>query len=158
MRRSTQAVASTCLTGFMRGATRSREPIRGSRSSGTASTATIPVCCSATSCGVTTSERDTGPVNPLRILAAIYAVLFAIVTSLNYIPGLADAQGRTFGLDVSVEHRGSVIRAMENTGATVEHAYEYCSPLNGTSNPKVAGSIPARRTSRLHARRHAGLG
>ena len=36
--------------------------------------------------------------NPLRILAAIYAVLFAIVTSLNYIPGLADAQGRTFGL------------------------------------------------------------
>jgi len=37
-------------------------------------------------------------VNPLRILAAIYAVLFAIVTSLNYIPGLADAQGRTFGL------------------------------------------------------------
>ena len=36
--------------------------------------------------------------NPLRILAAIYAVLFAIVTSLNYIPGLTDAQGRTFGL------------------------------------------------------------
>ena len=36
--------------------------------------------------------------NPLRILAAIYAVLFAGVTSLNYIPGLTDAQGLTFGL------------------------------------------------------------
>ena len=36
--------------------------------------------------------------NPLRLLAAVYAVLFAIVTSLNYIPGLTDAQGRTFGL------------------------------------------------------------
>jgi hypothetical protein len=37
-------------------------------------------------------------VNPLRILAAVYAVLFVGVTSLNYIPGLTDAQGRTFGL------------------------------------------------------------
>jgi hypothetical protein len=37
-------------------------------------------------------------VNALRILAAVYAVLFAVVTSLNYIPGLTDAQGRTFGL------------------------------------------------------------
>jgi hypothetical protein len=37
-------------------------------------------------------------VNPLRILAGVYAVLFAAVTSLNYIPGLTDAQGRTFGL------------------------------------------------------------
>jgi hypothetical protein len=37
-------------------------------------------------------------VNPLRILAAVYAVLFAVVTSLNYIPGLTDGQGRTFGL------------------------------------------------------------
>jgi len=37
-------------------------------------------------------------VNPLRILAGVYAVLFAVVTSLNYIPGLTDAQGRTFGL------------------------------------------------------------
>jgi hypothetical protein len=37
-------------------------------------------------------------VNPLRILAIVYAVLFAGVTSLNYIPGLTDAQGRTFGL------------------------------------------------------------
>ena len=36
--------------------------------------------------------------NPLRIIAAIYAVLFAGVTSLNYIPGLTDEQGRTFGL------------------------------------------------------------
>ena len=36
--------------------------------------------------------------NPLRILAAVYAVLFAVVTSLNYIPGLTDDQGRTFGL------------------------------------------------------------
>jgi hypothetical protein len=36
--------------------------------------------------------------SPLRILAAIYAVLFAVVTSLNYIPGLTDAEGRTFGL------------------------------------------------------------
>jgi hypothetical protein len=37
-------------------------------------------------------------VNPLRILAWVYAVLFVIVASLNYIPGLTDAQGRTFGL------------------------------------------------------------
>jgi hypothetical protein len=37
-------------------------------------------------------------VNPLRVIAAVYAVLFAVVTSLNYIPGLTDAQGRTFGL------------------------------------------------------------
>lgn len=36
--------------------------------------------------------------NPLRLLAGVYAVLFAVVTSLNYIPGLTDAQGRTFGL------------------------------------------------------------
>ena len=36
--------------------------------------------------------------NPLRILALVYAVLFALVTSLSYIPGLSDAQGRTFGL------------------------------------------------------------
>jgi hypothetical protein len=37
-------------------------------------------------------------VNPLRVLAGVYAVLFAVVTSLNYVPGLTDAQGRTFGL------------------------------------------------------------
>jgi hypothetical protein len=37
-------------------------------------------------------------VNPLRILAAGYAVLFAGVTSLNYVPGLTDGEGRTFGL------------------------------------------------------------
>jgi hypothetical protein len=37
-------------------------------------------------------------VNPLRVLAAVYAVLFAVVTSLNYVPGLTDAEGRTFGL------------------------------------------------------------
>ena len=36
--------------------------------------------------------------NPLRILAGVYAVLFAVVTSLNYVPGLTDGQGRTFGL------------------------------------------------------------
>ena len=36
--------------------------------------------------------------NPLRVLAAGYAVALALVTSLNYIPGLTDAQGRTFGL------------------------------------------------------------
>lgn len=36
--------------------------------------------------------------NRLRILAGIYAVLFAVVTSLNYLPGLTDAEGRTFGL------------------------------------------------------------
>lgn len=36
--------------------------------------------------------------SPLRILAAVYAVLLAVVTSLNYIPGLTDEQCRTFGL------------------------------------------------------------
>jgi len=34
----------------------------------------------------------------LRVIAAVYAVLFALVTSLNYVPGLTDSQGRTFGL------------------------------------------------------------
>jgi hypothetical protein len=37
-------------------------------------------------------------VSPLRALAWVYAGLFALVTSLNYIPGLTDAEGRTFGL------------------------------------------------------------
>jgi hypothetical protein len=37
-------------------------------------------------------------VNPLRVLAVAYAALFAVVTSLNYVPGLTDPQGRTFGL------------------------------------------------------------
>jgi hypothetical protein len=33
--------------------------------------------------------------NPLRVIACVYAVLFAVVTSLNYIPGLTDQQGLT---------------------------------------------------------------
>ena len=36
--------------------------------------------------------------NPLRWIAIGYAVLFAGVASLNYIPGVKDAQGLTFGL------------------------------------------------------------
>lgn len=36
--------------------------------------------------------------NPLRVIAGVYAVLFAVVTALNYLPGLTDVQGRTFGL------------------------------------------------------------
>ncbi|HXH07082.1 MAG TPA: hypothetical protein VNI83_10875 [Vicinamibacterales bacterium] len=36
--------------------------------------------------------------NRLRVLALVFVVLFAVVTSLNYLPGLTDAQGRTFGL------------------------------------------------------------
>ena len=36
--------------------------------------------------------------NPLRWIALGYAVLFAGVASLNYIPGVKDAQGLTFGL------------------------------------------------------------
>jgi hypothetical protein len=36
--------------------------------------------------------------DPIRLLAAAYAVLFAVVTSLNYVPGLTDEFGRTFGL------------------------------------------------------------
>jgi hypothetical protein len=38
-------------------------------------------------------------INPLRVIAAAYAVLFAVVTSLNYIPGLTDEDGLTFVLD-----------------------------------------------------------
>jgi hypothetical protein len=34
----------------------------------------------------------------LRIIAAAYAVTLALVTLLNYIPGLTDAQGRAFGI------------------------------------------------------------
>jgi len=41
------------------------------------------------------------------------------------VPIQSRAARRRVGLDVSVEHLGSVIRAMENTGATVEHVYEY---------------------------------
>jgi hypothetical protein len=37
-------------------------------------------------------------ISPLRVIAAAYAVLFAVVTSLNYIPGLTDEDGLTFGL------------------------------------------------------------
>jgi hypothetical protein len=47
---------------------------------------------------VTPASLTRAPVSPLRILAGIYAVLFAVVTSLNYIPGLTDGEGRTFGL------------------------------------------------------------
>lgn len=36
--------------------------------------------------------------NPLRWIAIGYAVLFAGVASLNYVPGLTDGEGRTFGL------------------------------------------------------------
>ena len=36
--------------------------------------------------------------NPLRLIACVYAVLFAVVTSLNDVPGLTDSEGRTFGL------------------------------------------------------------
>jgi len=36
--------------------------------------------------------------NALRLIAIGYAVLLAAVTSLNYVPGLTDAEGRTFGL------------------------------------------------------------
>ncbi len=39
-----------------------------------------------------------GRMNPLRALGWVYAGLFVIVTSLNYLPGLTDAEGRTFGL------------------------------------------------------------
>ena len=46
-----------------------------------------PACCSGTRCG------SLPRMNPLRILAVVYAVLFAVVTSLNYIPGLTDAAG-----------------------------------------------------------------
>lgn len=34
----------------------------------------------------------------LRIIAAAYAVTLALVTLLNYIPGLTDTQGRAFGI------------------------------------------------------------
>lgn len=36
--------------------------------------------------------------NPTRRIALVYAVILAAVTSLNYIPGLTDAQGRAFGI------------------------------------------------------------
>lgn len=34
----------------------------------------------------------------IRRIALIYAVVLAAVTSLNYVPGLTDAQGRAFGI------------------------------------------------------------
>lgn len=36
--------------------------------------------------------------NLLRTIAVGYALILAIVTALNYIPGLTDAQGRVFGI------------------------------------------------------------
>jgi hypothetical protein len=36
--------------------------------------------------------------DPLRTLAAAYAVLFLVVTFINMMPGVTDSQGRTFGL------------------------------------------------------------
>src|SRR5262249_45550222 len=74
--------------------------IHASRSSRPASAATTRGSCSATSCGTATSARDGGiqAMNPPRWIAIGYAVLFAGVASLNYIPGVRDAQGLTFGL------------------------------------------------------------
>lgn len=34
----------------------------------------------------------------IRAIAAGFAIVLALVTTLSYIPGLTDAQGRTFGL------------------------------------------------------------
>lgn len=34
----------------------------------------------------------------MRRIAAVYALILGIVTLLNYIPGLTDAQGRAFGI------------------------------------------------------------
>ena len=68
--------------------------------------------------------------NPLRFLAVVYAVLFVLVTGLNYIPGLTDAEGRTFGLfalDVfdDLLHGGSALwaalAAWWSTRATVTY-------------------------------------
>ena len=36
--------------------------------------------------------------NPVRWIAVAYAVALGLATSLNYIPGLTDAQGRVFGI------------------------------------------------------------
>jgi hypothetical protein len=60
--------------------------------------------------------------NPLRIIAAVYAVLFAVVTSLNYIPGLTDSQGRTFGLfalDIFDDALWAALAAWWSTRATI---------------------------------------
>ena len=34
----------------------------------------------------------------IRLIALAFAVVLGIVTSLNYVPGLTDAEGRTFGI------------------------------------------------------------
>jgi hypothetical protein len=36
--------------------------------------------------------------DPLRLIAALYAVALGIAAALNYIPGLTDADGRAFGI------------------------------------------------------------
>ena len=36
--------------------------------------------------------------NPVRWIAVAYAVALGLVTSLNYVPGLTDAEGRAFGI------------------------------------------------------------
>jgi len=36
--------------------------------------------------------------NPIRWIAVAYAIVLGLVTSLNYVPGLTDAEGRAFGI------------------------------------------------------------
>ena len=46
----------------------------------------------------TTSPLKSQPMDTARKVATAFAIILALVTTLNYIPGLTDAQGRTFGI------------------------------------------------------------
>ena len=66
-----------------------------------ASARRIPTCCSATSCGTAispSSEARGAAVGTLRRIALVYMVILLAAASLNYIPGLTDAEGRAFGV------------------------------------------------------------
>src|SRR4030095_16331988 len=78
----------------------SRAVIRTRRSSPPSSGRRIRSCCSATSSGTAISpgfERGVR-VSILRRTAFVYMLILLAAASLNYIPGLTDAQGRAFGV------------------------------------------------------------
>ena len=77
--------------------------------------------------------------NPLRIIAVIYAVLFAGVTSLNYIPGLADfastSEFLSWGYDKGMLNDGGDVVVLRNPmGAPVAGA---CDTWGGFPCPKA---------------------
>src|SRR5262245_59049689 len=78
-----------------------RAAIRAPRPSLRPSAPRTPICCSATNCGTAisrSSETRRTALGVLRKIALLYMVILLSAASLNYIPGLTDAEGRAFGI------------------------------------------------------------